>query len=133
MIVRVTQLRHPHGYEIESHQRLRVGGDYLVVGINVRPRGPTFRIVDDLKYPFDSSLWPLAMFEVVSPNISTIWRVAIEVIQENTYLYIGPEQWLRPGFWDDFLADPPQGIEAKEQYGRDVLHMMAEEGLGRPD
>jgi hypothetical protein len=48
MIVRATRLLHPDGYELESHQRLRTGGEYLVLGIEVLPKGTYLRILDQI-------------------------------------------------------------------------------------
>lgn len=132
MIVRATRLLHPHGYELESHDLLRVGGEYLVLGIEVRPKGTDVRILDQVQPRLDSSTWPVEMFEVVSARIPTSWRVAIQVVQEKTYVYVEPEKWLRPGFFEDYYADPPVGTEAREQFREDVFQMMLEESFELP-
>jgi hypothetical protein len=132
MIVRPTRLLHPHGYELESHQRLRVGDEYLVLGIEIRPKGTALRILDEVQPSLDSSLWPVEMFEIVSARIPTSWRVAIRIVQDKTFLYVEPEKWLAPGFFEDFYADPPIGKKAREQFREDVLQMMLEESFEFP-
>ena len=70
----------------------------------------------------------MAMFEVVSSNMPSVWRTRIEHDDSGASLQIGPEAWLRDGFWVDLYSDPPLGEEARRQYQRDVTNMMREEG-----
>jgi hypothetical protein len=118
---------HPDGYELKSHQRIRIGKEYLVVGIICGAKATYLRIVDDDMPPFPSSLWPLAMFDVVSPQIPSIWRVAIDHAQAGSSVVIEPEDWLRRGFWVDLDSEPPRGNDARAEYRRDVMQMMVEE------
>ena len=121
MIVRVAKILQPDGTELEFHPAVRIGKDYLVVGLNIGPVRRLLRIHDDYGGP---SLWPLEMFEVISPHIPSSWNAGIGSIDEATYLTVGPSVWARKSFWDEYFDDEPRAVA---DYTNEVERMLTED------
>src|SRR4051794_434840 len=94
---------------------------FLVVAIEIGPTGHYLRTIDEP--PWESSLRRSEQFDVVSSHVPEAWRVAIARNDGYTTLILGPEAWLRPGFWDDFYRDPPFNASANRQYEEAVLRI----------
>lgn len=125
MIVRATRLINVAGEEVPHIRGVTIGHDYLVLEIWVDPLLRKIRILDE--DGGSPSLWPLDMFEVVSPRISANWGAAIKTVDGRTYLDLAPVAWLRPGFWQDYFDRGWEG--AIKEFDRAVAEMAAEEGL----
>ena len=114
------------GGEVEKHPSVRRGADYLVLDMYVTAQDQTIRIFDDQGGA--PGMWPIRMFEVRSPRISSNWGVAIDHYYEDAAaLHLGPMAWLRPGFWMDYFDRGWEGAGA--EFERGVAEMAAEEGL----
>jgi hypothetical protein len=123
LIVRAQTILHTNGLELEHHPAVRIGCEYLVVGIIVRPCGNLLRIHDDYGGP---SVWPIEMFEVSTSRLPPGWEAHLRMLGNEYYLSIGPGTWLRSGFWDAFDNDAK---EAVAEYGREVDHMLRDENF----
>lgn len=90
---------------------LRPGREYVVLGVECQADGPNyFRIEprrDELPPLLDSRL-----FEVVDAQISTGWTVRIGW---DGSVSIGPDEWQREGFWEDFTNHDSRAIEIYER------------------
>jgi len=101
MIVRVVKIVNPLGGAVAEHPSLRVGADYLVLDIYVNRRSQMIRVLDD--EGGIPGTWPIEMFEVRSPRLSSTWGAAIDHYEGGAALHLGPVPWLRPGFWPDYV------------------------------
>jgi len=110
---------------MEHHPDIHVGDEYLVAGIVLTRDDRSLRIFTGAVNG-QVGLWPVEMFEVVSDHIPSSWRVAIEHTPDYVYMHIDPESWLRPGFWDEFLAEGFN--EANLAFQDEIDRMLAEEG-----
>ena len=132
MIVRPIRILNQNGDEIPRHPSIRVGAEYLVLEVYIAPDRRMVRLLDDEGGA--PGLWPLEMFEVVSPRICADWGAAVEHVNGEAYLTLAPVAWLRPCFWTDYFDRAWEG--AGDEFERALTAMAAEEGLppsGRPD
>ena len=107
MIVRAIRIRtSPGGPEFAEHPGLRIGAEYRVLEIECGPNGPiNFRVLDD---QHDPTMWPSDCFELVDGAIPQSW---IAAIWSTGTLYLAPERWHRPEFWEEFFDGRNRGAE----------------------
>jgi hypothetical protein len=74
----------------------------------------------------------IARFEVVDARMPSTWRVRLGSQHRANWLYIAPEPWLRPRFWEDFFGERfdehPGTLDAQAEYARELQLMLEELG-----
>ncbi|MFD6161914.1 hypothetical protein ACFWF7_14785 [Nocardia sp. NPDC060256] len=86
----------------ETHPSIRIGAEYPVLSISYTSRGLTLQILTD----DGPSYWRAEMFETTSSSIPSSWVTQLS----DGNLDIGPEKFLRPGFWESYFDDDPGAI-----------------------
>ena len=101
MKLRCVRLISPATGEVLSRGSLRVGVEYPVLEI-VLPRGENVLVrvfeEEDADTP---GLWPVAMFEPVPSRVPANWYPQVD--EPGGTIRIGPESWLRSGFWEAYF------------------------------
>jgi len=100
---------------------LTVGRTYLVLSLVASPgRGVLFRLVgDEGRQP---GLFAAGQFEGVDQRLSTSWIVRLGA---DGLLELGPQAWLRSGFWEDYFDRKVEAITAFDN-GRARMMLEAE-------
>lgn len=115
MIVRCVQIiSSTSGKVVSDHPGVRIGAEYPVLEVLTTPSGVLMRIPErlDVTAERDSpGLWDAAMFTVVSSRIPDCWVAGLE----EGLLTLAPQEWQRPGFWEDYFNLAPS---AEAEYER---------------
>jgi hypothetical protein len=121
MIVRAVRIRvSPGAPELAEHSALRLGAEYMVLEIESTTEGPaSFRVLDEEQ---DPTMWPSDCFELVDGTIPRSWVAAI---WSTGTLYLAPQRWHRPDFWEEFLYGQP-GSQAQRLFHEELERMRAE-------
>ena len=93
-----------------SFPDLTPGNTYRVIGISENH----IRVLSDEGRPY---LFPVAAFWIVDSAIPEEWRVEVGV--DGTYK--GPQEFSRPGFWDDFFDDSKTAVTTFRSYMAKVV------------
>jgi hypothetical protein len=77
---------------------------------------------------FEAGLFQAEMFEVVSNVIPTTWRISLER-DEDAYVKLGPEPFLREGFFDQYWGEGESRaiVDEFDDEVRKILHEDEEE------
>jgi hypothetical protein len=67
------------------------------------------------------ALFETHLFRTISPTVSSNW---IAVTDETGSVTIGPKEWARPGFWDEYFDAIPKAVEV---FDREKRRMFEEE------
>lgn len=118
MILRCVALISPAGQPLESSQHLTLGEDYVTLTITVGPGGGVqVRVIDNHGSSMPG-VYPGEMFESVSGSIPSNWTAQMT---GDGLLRLGPEAWLRPGFWEEYF----DGSEfADEVYKKELAKIV---------
>jgi len=120
MKVRCIRLFDAFGREVDSSPWLTVGRSYHVMSIEITPDGKrTYGIATAER----TGGWPtlgshrIESFEILSTLVPSNWRVEV---QANGAMFIAPEAWLAPGFFEAFSDREPAAYPIFERE-RDVI------------
>jgi hypothetical protein len=87
---------------------LRPGVEYEVLDVTAYPGGHV-----DVRLASEQSgvpaLFDSSQFTTVDDTIPASWRMRVT---DGGVLRIGPEEWLRPGFWEGYFDDDPEARAA---------------------
>jgi len=108
-----------------SHPAVAIGRDYLVLSLTVSGDRQVVRILSE--HAGQPGIWPLEMFELVSERISRTWSASIRSVDGRSHLVLGPVEWHRPGFWEEYWDRRREGT--RDEFAHAVAEMAAEEGL----
>lgn len=117
MKIRCLKVFHPAPKESKGvsgqYDDISVGKEYTVISIQTNPSGSNgdttiFRIIPDIGSP---SLYPSVLFEIINNQIPKGWGAVVKHTLSIRYLEIGPIEWLRDDFWEDFFNDDPKAFE----------------------
>lgn len=121
MKVRCVKIINPVTGETEdTNPWVRKGKEYVVLEVVAAPgRHIDFRVVtdDDARTP---GLHSAEMFESVSSRVPSNWVIQVE---KGGVVTIGPERWLRRGFWEDYFDQKPDAIAV---YAEELDRVVAE-------
>ncbi|MET9793710.1 hypothetical protein [Streptomyces canus] len=101
---------------------MRIGEEYPVLEVSAARLHVLFRLPDRSarQDEIDSpGLWDAAMFEIVSDRMPTCWVTALN----DGRLTLAPQEWQRPGFWEDFFDHLPDAVA---EYDRLKAQIIAE-------
>ena len=109
------------GDDRKSDSWLTLNHEYLVLSILIPSKGPAkLRIIaDDNRTPI---LVDATMFEAISQPLPGTWGATI---RGNGVMEIGPQRWLRFGFWEQYFnadADAVSVFEQELQLMMDAKH-----------
>jgi hypothetical protein len=95
--------------EKEGDTAITIGGEYMVVMIDLRATGLYFHVIDDQE---QMSSWLFDMFEVTDGRLASSWRINIG---EDGSFVVGPERWTRPGFWREWDRGTREALDLYEE------------------
>ncbi|HET9851990.1 MAG TPA: hypothetical protein VFP56_05730 [Candidatus Limnocylindrales bacterium] len=101
---------------------LTLGREYVVYMIEAsRTYGVQIRVLTDVGNNA-IGLYPIEMFEIVGGNVPDHWMARVD---RTGVLGLGPESWLRDGFWEDDYRDesgraPFSTYEREESIEREI-------------
>ncbi|WP_199493277.1 hypothetical protein [Marinitenerispora sediminis] len=99
------------GAVASDHPGIRVGAEYPVLEVVTTASRVWLRIPERpgaLAERDSPGLWDAAMFTVVSGRIPDCWIAGLR----DGRVILSPEEWQRPGFWEDYFdGDPAAGAE----------------------
>jgi hypothetical protein len=104
---------------------LRIGAEYVVVSLLARPSEPIL-----LQLTFRRRVigwWDSRLFVTVSDRISSNW---VSIIRRDGTWELGPPEFLRRGFWEDFYNDVPDVVLFARQ---ELARMVREESVPEED
>ncbi|MDQ0780061.1 hypothetical protein PV728_43205 [Streptomyces europaeiscabiei] len=107
---------------MSEHPGVRIGEEYPVLEVSAARPHVLFRLPDRSarRDEIDSpGLWDAAMFEIVSDRMPTCWVTALN----DGRLTLAPQEWQRPGFWEDFFDHLPDAVA---EYDRLKAQIIAE-------
>lgn len=111
--------------EEQTSPFLTVGGEYIVLAIEMRVNRVHYLLLDD------SSTTPglqLAdQFEVMSKTVPATWKIFPGFLE---LLVLEPEAWQTVGFWDNYYDGDPK---AREIFRREAKIIYQEEGVAFPE
>ena len=132
MIVRCSSTLSPLGDELTHYEEITIGDDYVVLTIYAAPeRDVLLRVLGvkpELRWPTRGipPLWRSQMFELLSSEIPSNWRVEID---PGGAVRLEPESWLRPGFWEDLVDWSTQSESAQRDFDRELQIILDESGV----
>lgn len=107
------------GQQQSKSRLLTIGQTYLVLSIFADPgRNIQFRIIGNNSATpvlFDSQ-----QFRITSHTIPSTWVVTGD---EQGAIWLTPETWARPGFWEDYFNND---AEALQQFDQELTRLVAE-------
>lgn len=104
MRVRCVKIISPiDGSAVDSHPSIQVGVEYSVLSISLRAGRPLSLQIITAEGP---SYWSGEMFETTDGRIPDSWTIRLV----GGDLQIGPEELLRPGFWEAYFDDEPAAV-----------------------
>lgn len=115
MKVRCVNLKNWANQPQESSGWLKVGDVYQVLMILIEPTRTMLRLVGGTPTP---ALFQLDMFEVASNIVPTTWVVSQ---LKPGFLTLGPEQWVRPGFWEAYFDGRPEAVACFDEERRKII------------
>ncbi|MGW2872042.1 hypothetical protein [Kitasatospora sp. NPDC001225] len=123
MIVRCIKIIRPGTSTVVSeHPGVRIGEEYPVLEVFAARSRILFRLPDRSarRDEIDSpGLWDADMFEIVSDRMPTCWVTGLE----DGRLTLAPQEWQRPGFWEDYFDHVPGAVS---DYDRLKARIIAE-------
>jgi hypothetical protein len=123
VIVRCVKIIRPGTSTVVSeHPGVRIGEEYPVLEVFAARPHVLFRLPDRSarRDEIDSpGLWDADMFEIVSDRMPTCWVTALN----DGRLTLAPQEWQRPGLWDDFFDHLPDAVA---EYDRLKAQIIAE-------
>ncbi|MGW0876589.1 hypothetical protein ACWD3J_39835 [Streptomyces sp. NPDC002755] len=121
MIVRCVKIIQPGTSAVVSeHPGVRIGEEYPVLEVSAARPHVLFRLPDRSarRDEFDSpGLWDAAMFEIMSDRMPTCWVAALN----DGRLTLAPQEWQRPGFWEDFFDHLPDAVAAYDRLKAQII------------
>lgn len=95
------------GAEESTSPWLDLSAEYEVLEIYSSP-GRTIKLRIASSDSATPALFDSSMFMTIDKSIPSSWVASVAEAGE---LRIGPSQWMREGFWEDFFDREPQAVE----------------------
>jgi hypothetical protein len=103
-----------------EHPGVQIGEEYPVLEVLAAQSRILFRLPDrsTRRDEIDSpGLWDAAMFEMVSDRMPTCWVAGLN----DGRLTLAPQEWQRPGFWEDFFDHLPDAVAEYDRLKAQVI------------
>jgi hypothetical protein len=112
------------GEPLDEHPHLTVGDEFPVLAMLVDPRAPDpwKQAIQVFDGPGTPTWWPTAMFHTISSDIPSNWTIQL---WEDGSLHLAPEDWLRPGFWEECFDGNPEAVTAFKREREVILREAA--------
>lgn len=97
--------------EVSNSAWVHRGGDYLVLAIEVERNGRTY-----YRLRGDDGFIPILVessgFSTTSTAIASSW---VALATPDGRLRVGPESWLRDGFWESYFSEDADSLKSFER------------------
>ena len=109
--------------EVGQSSVIHVGGEYVVLAFGVDPiGGAQYRVLDD-ESDYDTGVYTVEMFEIISAKIANTWTIQEPYGSAKT-IVMQPEAWADPAYGQGREAG---SHEAVELFRREIAKMYEEE------
>lgn len=127
MKVRCVRIFDPRGNELEQSPWLTIGKDYVVLSVIFDIGGAArLRLVGDRRNGLALFRWDA--FEIVSPIIPPTWII---FPGPQSYIYLTPEPWTEPGFWERYYDQDQDAMMIFERERKKIIDAELEGWLDR--